>query len=66
MTEPMSLLPIFKSSCTRLLLVGDPLQLPPTITTNGPKNGLDRTLFDRLAIKQRPIKLTIQYRVDYD
>ncbi|ORY58937.1 hypothetical protein LY90DRAFT_506088 [Neocallimastix californiae] len=68
--EPLSLLPICRFQSEKLLLVGDPKQLSPTITTNSayekdPVNkGLDRTLFERLALSQcTPILLRTQYRV---
>ena len=31
MIEPQSLLPIYASQCSRMILVGDPMQLPPVI-----------------------------------
>ena len=31
MIEPQSLLPIFASKCSRMILVGDPMQLPPVV-----------------------------------
>ena len=68
--EPLSLLPICRFQSEKLLLVGDPNQLSPTITTNSaydkdPINkGLERTLFERLALsKCNPILLRTQYRV---
>ena len=47
------------------LLIGDPLQLPPTLPGNsGVTNGLDRTLFERLHDAGQPTTLLgIQYRV---
>ena len=52
MTEPSSLLPLIHSSCKRLLLVGDPQQLPPTVETQhvggAGARGLEQTLFDRM------------------
>ena len=63
MTEPNALLPIARSrglhtsalmtrnrfSCSRLMLVGDPKQLDPTITGSESEHslGLEQTLFDR-------------------
>ncbi|ORX93560.1 P-loop containing nucleoside triphosphate hydrolase protein, partial [Basidiobolus meristosporus CBS 931.73] len=51
-TEPMALVPVCRFACEKLILVGDPLQLPPTLSTNSSKSsaecGLDRPLFDRL------------------
>ncbi|KAI8819486.1 AAA domain-containing protein [Fimicolochytrium jonesii] len=67
MTEPMSLLPLARFGSQKALLVGDPLQLPPTIpTTADPsrKDGLERTLFERLAESGlTPVLLRTQYRV---
>lgn len=65
MTEPTSMLPIMRFGAQRLLLVGDPLQLPPTITTPCQKgiSGLEFTLFERMAKTQViPILLRTQYR----
>lgn len=65
MTEPTSMLPIMRFQAQRLLLVGDPLQLPPTIATQCQKgvSGLDFTLFERMAKTQViPILLRTQYR----
>jgi hypothetical protein len=75
-TEPLSLLPLAHFGCERLLLVGDPQQLPPTVP-NGARwlghpipggddthYGLERTLFERLAkCGIQPIMLSTQYRV---
>ncbi|XP_077862395.1 5'-3' DNA helicase ZGRF1-like [Saccoglossus kowalevskii] len=49
MTEPTSLLPIARFECEKLILVGDPKQLNPTIQGSEPlhKSGLQQTLFDR-------------------
>lgn len=68
-TEPMSLLPLAGFVCRRAILVGDPLQLPPTLpqaSIKAPASGtigLDITLFERL---QRcgldPVMLRTQYR----
>ena len=53
----------------RLLLVGDPLQLPPTLPGTSKPNvtGLERTLFERLGEMSsdlNPILLRTQYRVN--
>ncbi|KAI9295206.1 P-loop containing nucleoside triphosphate hydrolase protein [Neoconidiobolus thromboides FSU 785] len=67
LTEGLSLLPILKFQPKKLLLVGDPLQLPPTLTNINNnsllKNKLKLTLFDRL-IKNHliPVMLKSQYR----
>lgn len=50
--EPLTLVPLAKFSCNRLILIGDPLQLPPTLATNAQDGkggkGLDKTLFNRM------------------
>ncbi|KAI8908256.1 AAA domain-containing protein [Powellomyces hirtus] len=67
MTEPMSLLPMARFGAQKALLIGDPLQLPPTLNTPSiatHKSGLDRTLFERMADSGHvPILLRTQYRV---
>ncbi|XP_053108908.1 protein ZGRF1 isoform X2 [Hemicordylus capensis] len=65
MTEPASLLPIARFDCEKLILVGDPKQLPPTIqgSESAHGNGLEQTLFDRLCLMgHQPILLRTQYR----
>ncbi|XP_055443960.1 5'-3' DNA helicase ZGRF1 isoform X7 [Bubalus kerabau] len=65
MTEPASLLPIARFECEKLILVGDPKQLPPTIQGSDAAhdNGLEQTLFDRLCLMgHKPILLRTQYR----
>ncbi|KFQ20083.1 Uncharacterized protein C4orf21, partial [Mesitornis unicolor] len=65
MTEPASLLPIARFQCEKLVLVGDPKQLPPTIqgSESVHEKGLEQTLFDRLCIMgHKPILLRTQYR----
>ncbi|XP_045853294.1 protein ZGRF1 isoform X4 [Meles meles] len=54
-TEPASLLPIARFECEKLILVGDPKQLPPTIQGSDAAhdNGLEQTLFDRLCLMER-------------
>uniref|UniRef100_A0A5F9DNA4 5'-3' DNA helicase ZGRF1 n=1 Tax=Oryctolagus cuniculus TaxID=9986 RepID=A0A5F9DNA4_RABIT len=64
-TEPASLLPIARFECEKLILVGDPKQLPPTIQGSeaAHANGLEQTLFDRLCLMgHKPIMLRTQYR----
>ncbi|XP_030654114.1 protein ZGRF1 [Nomascus leucogenys] len=64
-TEPTSLLPIARFECEKLILVGDPKQLPPTIQGSDAahENGLEQTLFDRLCLMgHKPILLRTQYR----
>ncbi|KAI8320667.1 P-loop containing nucleoside triphosphate hydrolase protein [Martensiomyces pterosporus] len=65
--EPMALIALASAGCRRLVLVGDPLQLPPTLTTRAAKaaegKGLDRALFDRLVqMGHKPRFLSTQYR----
>ncbi|XP_066488441.1 5'-3' DNA helicase ZGRF1 [Tiliqua scincoides] len=65
MTEPASLLPIARFNCEKLILVGDPKQLPPTIqgSESAHGDGLEQTLFDRLCLMgHEPILLRTQYR----
>ncbi|KFP11603.1 Uncharacterized protein C4orf21, partial [Egretta garzetta] len=65
MTEPASLLPIARFQCEKLVLVGDPKQLPPTIqgSESVHEQGLEQTLFDRLCLMgHKPILLRTQYR----
>ncbi|XP_074252679.1 5'-3' DNA helicase ZGRF1 isoform X2 [Saimiri boliviensis] len=64
-TEPASLLPIARFECEKLILVGDPKQLPPTIQGSDAAhgNGLEQTLFDRLCLMgHKPVLLRTQYR----
>lgn len=66
MTEPAALQAIARFSTQRLVLVGDPKQLSPTITGPEPEhmNGLEQTMFDRLcAMGVEPLMLGIQYRM---
>ncbi|KAM7113659.1 5'-3' DNA helicase ZGRF1 isoform 4-T4 [Ciconia maguari] len=65
MTEPASLLPIARFQCEKLVLVGDPKQLPPTIqgSESVHEKGLEQTLFDRLCLMgHKTILLRTQYR----
>ncbi|XP_060684099.1 protein ZGRF1-like [Hemiscyllium ocellatum] len=64
-TEPVSLLPIARFGCEKLILVGDPKQLPPTIqgSESAHEAGLEQTLFDRMCLMgYNPIMLRTQYR----
>ncbi|XP_053423363.1 protein ZGRF1-like [Nycticebus coucang] len=64
-TEPASLLPVARFECEKLILVGDPKQLPPTIQGSDAahENGLEQTLFDRLCLMgHKPVLLRTQYR----
>ncbi|NXW54028.1 ZGRF1 protein, partial [Eurystomus gularis] len=65
MTEPASLLPIARFQCEKLVLVGDPKQLPPTVqgSESVHEKGLEQTLFDRLCLMgHKPVLLRTQYR----
>ncbi|XP_004686539.1 PREDICTED: protein ZGRF1 [Condylura cristata] len=65
MTEPTSLLPVARFGCEKLILVGDPRQLPPTIQGSDAahESGLEQTLFDRLCLMgHKPVLLRTQYR----
>lgn len=76
MVEPLSLLPLSRFKAGRLLAVGDPLQLPPTLNAvpprlaDDPSRGqvaatppLEQTLFVRLAQGGTPTTmLRTQYR----
>ncbi|XP_027046815.1 protein ZGRF1-like [Pocillopora damicornis] len=65
MTEPASLLPMARFECQKLVLVGDPKQLSPTIQGSEPDHevGLEQTLFDRLIkMGYEPTLLRTQYR----
>lgn len=68
MLEPMSLLPLSRFKCLRLLTAGDPMQLSPTLSSFAEETlaeeGLAKTLFVRLtSIGFQPIMLKTQYRV---
>ncbi|KAM8939435.1 5'-3' DNA helicase ZGRF1 [Pelodytes ibericus] len=65
MTEPASMLPIARFQCEKLILVGDPKQLSPTIQGSEAAHnyGLEQTLFDRLCIMgHKAVMLRTQYR----
>ncbi|XP_061299588.1 protein ZGRF1 [Pezoporus flaviventris] len=65
MTEPASLLPIARFQCEKLVIVGDPKQLPPPIqgSESAHEKGLEQTLFDRLCLMgHKAIVLRTQYR----
>ncbi|KAG1078569.1 hypothetical protein G6F42_024203 [Rhizopus arrhizus] len=68
--EPLTLVPLARFSCHRLILIGDPLQLPPTLATNAQDGkagkGLDKTLFNRMIeLGHESVMLRTQYRVSY-
>lgn len=63
--EPLALLPISRFQCKKLILCGDPLQLPPTLSgvSDDPKNSIEKTIFIRLAnVGFQPLMLHTQYR----
>ncbi|GAA6017752.1 hypothetical protein JCM10207_000484 [Rhodosporidiobolus poonsookiae] len=63
--ELSSLIPL-KYGCTRCILVGDPLQLPPTVISSvSARGGYDRSLFVRVMQRgpQAVHLLSIQYRM---
>ncbi|XP_056017208.1 protein ZGRF1-like isoform X2 [Ostrea edulis] len=65
MTEPASLFPVSKFACQKLVLVGDPKQLDPTIQGSEANHtqGLEQTMFDRLIkMGHIPTMLRTQYR----
>ncbi|XP_075716642.1 5'-3' DNA helicase ZGRF1 isoform X2 [Rhinoderma darwinii] len=65
MTEPASLLPIARFQCEKLILVGDPKQLSPTIQGSDANHayGLEQTLFNRLCLMgHQAVMLKTQYR----
>ncbi|XP_061196236.1 protein ZGRF1-like [Saccostrea echinata] len=65
MTEPASLFPMSKCACEKLVLVGDPKQLDPTIQGSEASHseGLEQTMFDRLIkMGHIPTLLRTQYR----
>uniref|UniRef100_A0A8C4X9E6 GRF-type domain-containing protein n=1 Tax=Erpetoichthys calabaricus TaxID=27687 RepID=A0A8C4X9E6_ERPCA len=64
-TEPASMLPIARFGCEKLVLVGDPKQLPPTIQGSEATHsfGIEQTLFDRMCLMgHEPVLLRSQYR----
>ena len=65
--EPLTIVPLTRFMCQRLVMIGDPLQLPPTLATHADEGklgqGLDKTLFDRmLQMGYESIMLRTQYR----
>jgi senataxin len=63
----------FRFGCTKMMLVGDPNQLPPTVMSKAGRDyGLDISLYDRLynsliKSKSNPITmLNVQYRMHRD
>jgi len=65
MMEPLSLLPIARFKCEKLVLVGDPKQLAPTIQGSEAEHSenLELTMFERLhQMGIEPVILRTQYR----
>ncbi|CAO3697118.1 unnamed protein product [Rhizopus stolonifer] len=65
--EPLTMVPLARFSCNRLVMIGDPLQLPPTLASPSEEGkigqGLDKTLFDRfIEMGHESIMLRTQYR----
>nr|CAG4715593.1 unnamed protein product [Naegleria fowleri] len=65
--EPSALLPLTRFGCMKFIAVGDPLQLPPTLTGTrsgeNPEHSLEKTIFIRLSnIGHEPLLLRTQYR----
>ena len=50
-TEPASLLPLIKG-CQRAVLVGDHVELRPTVHPNSLVMGFDKSLFERLLVEE--------------
>jgi ATP-dependent RNA/DNA helicase IGHMBP2 len=67
--EPLCYLPIILQPSQRIIFVGDPNQLPPTIYSKKNNNGLKITFLEKLLFKFKddPLKagfLNIQYRMN--
>ncbi|KAI5154428.1 hypothetical protein NEPAR06_1113 [Nematocida parisii] len=60
-TEPSTLIPL-RALPSKLILVGDPMQLPPTIISQ--EKELTLTLFERLSSSIPPLLLDTQYRMN--
>lgn len=63
--EPASWIPVLQSE--KLVLAGDPFQLPPTIHSHeAARSGLDKTLIEKLLITQAEavVMLDTQYRMN--
>jgi senataxin len=62
--ELTCLIPL-RHRCPRLVLIGDPMQLPATvISTHAARHGYDRSLFERLTRAGMPARmLNVQYRM---
>ena len=62
--EPAAWIPILKAS--RVILAGDPFQLPPTVKSQeAKKGGFDRTLLEKCLIRLPSVNfLDVQYRMN--
>ncbi|ORZ10100.1 AAA domain-domain-containing protein, partial [Absidia repens] len=67
--EPLSMVPLLRFKCSKMVMIGDPKQLPPTVATqadeNNPGLGLDKSLFSRL-IECHPSISGISNNLFYD
>jgi hypothetical protein len=66
LTEPMALQAVARFGSAYMVLVGDPLQLPPTLSVEAAPGvvGLEQTLFSRLQrAGAGPVMLRTQYRM---
>ncbi|MEY3052523.1 MAG: hypothetical protein RLY31_2308 [Bacteroidota bacterium] len=61
--EPATWIPLTRAD--RVILAGDPFQLPPTVkSTKAVQGGLSTTLMEKCLTKVRPVSLlTVQYRM---
>ncbi|KAM0681562.1 DEAD-box type RNA helicase [Glugoides intestinalis] len=59
-TELSTIIP-FKYNPDKVILIGDPNQLPPTVLSEQPQ--LQFSLFERLLSYHNPVQLNIQYRM---
>lgn len=63
--EPSCWIPILK--CQRLIMAGDPFQLPPTVKSKiAQKNGLSITLMEKTIRSNPSVLLKTQYRMNKD
>ncbi|GAM26767.1 hypothetical protein SAMD00019534_099420 [Acytostelium subglobosum LB1] len=61
--EPSGLIPL-QLGASKMILVGDPKQLPPTVFSRVcTRNGYDCSLFERLSLDHPTHLLTVQYRM---
>lgn len=74
-SEPELLMPLFYTSISKMILIGDPMQLPATVKSQkGTANKFGRSLFERFfehfggyADKENPVvMLDLQYRMHPD